>query len=232
MLRWIGSGSIVALLLTVMTLSAVSAAQEATPIVAGCTVAPRTVDDVIAAAESAATPVASPGANADDHHDATPPARGALEPVGPGTPIEIELPEGTPAAAADIVAGRVTLEAFLACLNAGEVLRTLALVTDGYIVQSFGRTGLTEENIAEYVASPQPVPPEQQRQVIAVRDARMLADGRVAALFDLAVIGGEKAGDLRTDFVIFAPTAEGLLIETVRAGLPAADFGPTASPTP
>jgi len=123
---------------------------------------------------------------------------------------------------------RATLEAFLACANEGDVLRTLALVTDGYIVDSFGLAALTEENIAAYVAEPRPVPPEQQREVVAVREARVLPGGRVAALFDLAATGGPVPGEIRTDFVIFAPTADGYAIDAIRAGLPPERFGPDA----
>ena len=200
-------------------------AQNPTP-AAGCTVAPRTVAEVVAAGASAATPVAPfdlPGA-------ATPAPVPAVEPTGPGTPLEIVLPLGEPAPAGATEAMRSTLEAFLACQNAGDVLRTLALVTDDYVVESFGRSALTEENVAAYAAVPRPVPPEYQRAVAAVREARVLPGGRLAALFDLAATGGPAPGEIRTDFVVFAPTADGYAVDAIQAGLPPEEFGPGAQP--
>lgn len=201
------------------------AAQDPTP-VAGCAVAPRTVAEVVAAGAADATPVAVfdlPGA-------ATPSPAPAAEPVGPGTPLEIVLPTGEPAPVEATAAMRSTLEAFLACQNAGDVLRTLALVTDDYVVDSFGRPALTEENVAAYAAEPRPVPPEQQRAVAAVREARVLPGGRLAALFDLAATGGPAPGEIRTDFVVFAPTTDGYAIDAIQAGLPPEEFGPEAQP--
>ncbi len=199
------------------------AAQDPTP-AAGCTVAPRTVAEVVAAGAADATLVAV----VDLPGEATPAP--AAEPVGPGTPLEIVLPTGEPAPVEATAAMRSTLEAFLACQNAGDVLRTLALVTDDYVVDSFGRPALTEENVAAYAAELRPVPTEQQRAVAAVRDARVLPGGRLAALFDLAATGGPAPGEIRTDFVVFAPTTDGYAIDAIQAGLPPEQFGPEAQP--
>jgi len=210
-------------------------AQEATPATVACAVAPRTVAEIVAAGAATVTPVAVfdlPGAATPIPPPApaspapsTPPA---VEPVGPGTPLQIVLPEGEPVSDAAVVGMRTTLEAFLACANEGDVLRTVALVTDDYILDSFGRGALTEANIADYAAAPRPVPVAQQRAVVAVRGARLLPDGRAAALFDLAATGGPVPGEIRTDFVVFAPTPAGYLIDAIQAGLPPETFGPAA----
>jgi hypothetical protein len=220
-------GLVVAAALAAAMVARPVAAQETTPAAAGCEVVPRTVAEIVAAGD-AATPVAVfdlPGA-------ATPASQPvpAAEPAGPGTPLEIELPEGEPAPDETVAGMRATMEAFLACANAGDVLRTLALVTDDYIVDSFGRGALTAENIADYAAEPRPVPTAQQRAVAAVREARVLPGGRVAALVDLAATGGPVPGEVRTDFIVFVPTADGYAIDSIQAGLPPETFGPNAEP--
>lgn len=209
--------------------------------VAGCAVAPRTVGEVVAAAERGrpsapagtpavpVSPAVSPAAPA-----AVPPPSAAtpaasptdVEPAGPGRPLEIVLPAGAPAPPAAVAAMRATMEQYVACATVGDVLRLLALMTDDYIVATFRPAALTEENVAAYAAEPRPVPPEQRRRLVALRQPRLLPDGRLAALVDLAAVAGPVPGAIRTDFVVFAKEDGTLRIDAYTAGLPPERFGP------
>ncbi len=224
------------------------AAAEASPGPVACTVTPRTVADVVAvvnAPRAAGTPI--PDAHGHDHPDnATPPAEDAAtpaapgaasptpvrEPTGPGRPLGIVLPEGDPAAPEDVSAMTAAMEQFVACANAGDSLRQMALVTDDYLRHGFAGAHLTEADVVGFVGTPQPIAPEDQRTVAGVRGARVLPGGFVAALFDLAAVGGPVPGEIRTDFVVFEEQDGRLLVAAYVNGLPPEQFGPEATPLP
>lgn len=150
------------------------AAQDATPPVlpvtpeaAACTVEPRSISYF---EQFVGTPTAE---------QATPvtvatPAAGFIMPAG-----EVADQETVDAVTATIVE-------LGACLNAGDFLRYGALFTDDYFQRAFAEFGpIPEEELAFLAASPEAVPAENRAAILAVLDVRLLADGRVAGLFDV-----------------------------------------------
>lgn len=148
--------------LTVSPLAAV--AQEATPApmrdvpaAAECQVAPRSLDSF----QALATPVA-----------------GAPAPTIPsGTPMP--LPAGEPLDEATLAAVTATAREVIACNNAGERLRVLALFSDDFLRQSFGPLGVFPADLYQRLETPAPAPIEQQVALVEIRDARLLPDGRI-----------------------------------------------------
>ena len=148
------------------------AAQEATP-AAGevldpelCRVEPRPLAYF---EQFLATPGASPAA---------PPAGSPAAATAPAAPGE-----GEPADAATVAAVTETAREVLACLNARDQRRAAALFTDAYFERLFARSGrLPPEELGAFAATPVPAPPSAWTRFIAVREARVLADGRVGAV--------------------------------------------------
>lgn len=99
-----------------------------------------------------------------------------------GTPVATpEPPTGGRLADAAVVAGVTgTASELVACLNAGDLPRVTALMTDRYFRQFFG--GIAEENVATITGTPTPLPANQQGTLVAVEDVRRLDDGRVTAI--------------------------------------------------
>ena len=117
------------------------------------------------------------------------------------TPSETDLPEGEPPTADQVDAVSATFWMMVACLNAGDYPRYLALFTDQGInrfvigigvVMGGTAAQLSDEQLAEMgtsidtalVATPEPLPAEEQAGIKAIRDARVLPDGRVLLLAD------------------------------------------------
>ncbi|MGI9252737.1 MAG: c-type cytochrome, partial [Thermomicrobiales bacterium] len=120
----------------------------------GCTVAPRTLTSI----ESlpAATPAAVPGSA-----DATAEAGGA------------------PVSDAEFAAIRGVVRELVACTNAGDIMRRLALYSDEKVAQAYP-TGPTTA-LERIAGTPFPVLQEERVALLDIKDARKLPDGRVAA---------------------------------------------------
>ena len=116
-----------------------------------CTVAPRTLKDLEAL---------------------------ALTPAPVGTPNVAE-PGGEPADAATRAAITSTAREVVACSNAGDLLRRLALYSDDRLRLDFP-DGPPAPDVS--VTSPRPLPEAQRSALVSVEDIRQLADGRVSAL--------------------------------------------------
>ena len=161
-------------------LPAGTSAQEATPIAARdvpsaseCRVAARPLD----AFQALATPV-------PDQPEPTLPS---------GAPME--LPAGEPLDEATLAAVSTTAREVIACSNAGERLRALALFSDNFLRQSFGQLGVFPPELYQRLATPQPLAVEQQVALVEVRDGRLLPDGRVGLVVvvdDPAAPSGER----------------------------------------
>jgi hypothetical protein len=155
----------------------VARAQDATPVASPvaspfapgpeeCTGDPITLDRLtqlvgtpVAGVESEASPVASP------------------------TPFV--MPEGEAADEATIAAITATIRGYLACLNAGDLARALALYSDQGLRDLFAgaiANGATAEQILDSLGTPQSLPEDQRNLLYGVDDVRVLPDGRVAAL--------------------------------------------------
>jgi hypothetical protein len=125
-----------------------------------CQTAPRSFDELTAIA---ATAVVSPPASR------TP---------GP-------VPEGTPADAETIAGITATVRELVACFNAGEPLRAYALHTDADLARIFAQQGPLTQAGYEALATPEPLSADEQAAILAIRGARLLADGSVGATVTL-----------------------------------------------
>ncbi|HEV2109041.1 MAG TPA: hypothetical protein VGR16_12325, partial [Thermomicrobiales bacterium] len=80
--------------------------------------------------------------------------------------------------------------------------RYFALFTDddiaGSILGEFGESGLPPEEFNAFIsATPQALPAENRAAILAVVDVRVLADGRVAGVFDVYDPFAEPPGPAR-----------------------------------
>ncbi|MDP9368732.1 MAG: hypothetical protein M3Q03_10740 [Chloroflexota bacterium] len=129
-----------------------------------CAVEPRTIENV---QQILGTPAVE---------EATP----AASPVALETPFV--LPQGSSAEADAVDEVTATVRETLACLNAGDTLRYLALHTDTYVARLAVEGVLSQAQLDTFAAPPTPLDPAAQIGLIATEDIRMLADGRIAVL--------------------------------------------------
>ena len=207
---------VVALTATLLAFRAPIAAQDAAPVAlpvtpdpAECRVEPRTIDELHA---QLGTPVPAP-----------PEAPQSMStPVG--GPTAVSLPEGEPADTATVAAITATAVEAYACFNAGDYLRAFALYSDGALLRFAEQAPFTEDIAAFFLATPQAFPEEFRSSVLAVREARVLPDGRVGALVDTDDPTSPPEGT-DVDFVIFVEQGGRYLIDeeiTDLEGSPAA----------
>ncbi len=147
-------------------LPTVAAAQDATPAggeapaPADCQVAPRSLASLQALA---ATPVPT----------AT---------VAPASPTPFAMPAGLLADEATRKAITATIHELVACINAGDLPRALALYSDRLVGRILPNLGPLTETSYNGAATPQPVPTKDRTVLIEFRDILILPDRRVAAL--------------------------------------------------
>jgi hypothetical protein len=97
----------------------------------------------------------------------------------PGVPTLAEIRLGTPASAQTVAAVTLVVREVIAAFNAGSPLRAFVHFSDDH----FRRQGpLSPEEIEVLRAPVRPLPPAEQETVVAVREVRQLADGRVSAI--------------------------------------------------
>jgi hypothetical protein len=176
---------------------------------AACTAAPRPVDDLLGLwFGPTGTPLA--------------PLTGQ-----PPAQSEGELPQGAPADDQTAAAVTATIHEVFACFDAAQYARAFALMTDD-AARQFGpdvsdpaedtpeevRTTLEAQITGTPTANEETVPSEERTVLSEARDTRMLADGRVGAIFKsggFAIFAQfEQRGDrwLLDDFIpIIAPGA-------------------------
>lgn len=206
MARFVGLVVALVLLLAAPTFSA---AQEATPQpppdgltvpdASECDIAPRPVSFF---EQLIATPPALPP-NADQRFSRP------ADDLRPWT-----LPAGNPADAATIEAITATLHEALACLNANDPLRFLANFTDDLVRLFIAIAPLPPEALPALAASPVAMPPDMRLGYLTIHDARVLPDGRVAALLD-DYDPTEPPYGLGTDFAIFKMVGDRWLIDSL-----------------
>ena len=93
------------------------------------------------------------------------------------TPVTAELPEGDIADDATTAEIADVYETMIDCLNRGDYMRVYALYTEDYLLRN-----LNAESLAQLEATPVPVEESTRSKFGGVLDARVLDDGRVAAL--------------------------------------------------
>ncbi len=221
--KMLASASVIASLSIMATLGG-SFAQDATPT---SDISPNPEDCVIANPRTVADLQAIYG---------TPAPAGAGEATSlavMATPEVTELPTGTPADAATVAAVEEWVHVNFACVNAGNYLAGLSMVTEDMIRSSVGEDVYDEDLIAALEASPVPLPEDQQTDLIGVRNVIVLEDGRVGALIDYQAHSGQTEGinGKETDFFIFKQVDGVWLLDDVyqnMEGLYGSDATPAA----
>ncbi|HEU0114987.1 MAG TPA: hypothetical protein VFQ80_09930 [Thermomicrobiales bacterium] len=147
-----------------------------------CTIAPRPIDATLAfwfgpKATPNGTPIGTP--------NATPNATPVATPLPTAPLAAAAIPAGPPVDAATQAAVEATLREVVACGNAGDFTRRLALFTDRFARQLGPPPGVTAEAARAALATPQPIAAAQAASIVAIGQGRQVADGRVAALLTL-----------------------------------------------
>lgn len=152
-------------------------AQESTPVSGPlapapeeCTVAPITVERlnlVISGASATGTPEA------------------VVEASPAASPTAFTMPEGTPADEATYTAVSAAVREYIACINAGDIAKVLALYSDtglSDILAGAIAQGATGEQILASFGTPAPLPPDQVTRLYGIDAIVITPDGRAAAL--------------------------------------------------
>ncbi len=144
--------------------------------------------------------------------------------------VESSLPDGPPATDEELDGISENVRQLVACANARDPLRLVALLTDDFKVALAGAAlGLQGEDPEELTARfPVPITMDDVEDVdqlgmIPIRDARLLRDGRVAAILEPLVDGIDQTVGF---FVTFELVGEQWLIDDVTI------LAPNASGTP
>ena len=110
-----------------------------------------------------------------------------VEIVGRTTPVVEDVsvamvPLGPPADEATVNAVSATVEAFIACINAGDPHRANSHWTENQVVWAAEGAQIPEEVLRDLLEAPPEVrPAEEQLTLLAISSIRVLPDGRVAA---------------------------------------------------
>jgi hypothetical protein len=148
-------------------------------------------------------------------------------------PTLAEVRAGNLAGTQTVAAVTAVVREVIATFNAGLVLRAFASFSDDH----FRRRGaLPADEILALRVPSQPLQPEEQETFLAVRDVRVLSDGRVSAILvtHLSDVGEtrkvliftRKLGQIQIDAVIEAPSPQGAVATVARPD------GDPASPLP
>lgn len=132
-------------------------------------------------------------------------------------PTLAEVRAGRPAGAQTVAAITAVVREVIAAFNAGLVLRAFASFSDNH----FRRRGaLSADEIAALRAPSRPLEPEEQETFVAVREVRVLNDGRVSAILvthvpaigetQKVLIFARKQGQIQIDAVIDVPATSGI----------------------
>lgn len=124
------------------------------------------------------------------------------------TPIDSQLrtraldpAQGEPAGGEVAGAVEAVMREWVACQNAGDLLRSHALMTDELVISRGGLVDTPERARGVLGGEPSPVAPESRASTGSAVDARQFPDGRVGAYF--AVTGLWGPGESLSTFVLF-----------------------------
>jgi hypothetical protein len=124
------------------------------------------------------------------------------------------MPTGEPADPETVAGVTATLHEALACLNANDGLRFLALFSDDMVRLFFALDPMPAEALPQLAATADASPAEQRLGYLAVHDVLLLPDGRVAALGD-SYDPTEPPFGQGTDFAIFVKVGDRWLIDSL-----------------
>lgn len=116
------------------------------------------------------------------------------------------VPTGTAADPATVAAVTATTRELVACFNAGEPLRALGLYTPLARGRLYARQGAFGEDAYAALATPMPADPAERDAILAIRDVRLLPDGRAGATVTIAYA---VVPEPKTFFFVYAPAADG-----------------------
>ncbi|MGI8477483.1 MAG: hypothetical protein ACR2OO_14090 [Thermomicrobiales bacterium] len=109
-------------------------------------------------------------------------------PESAASPTPFAMPAGDAADAQTTAAVTRTVREFIACLNAGDVLRTLSLYSDAYIAAAVGPRGMPQDAYA-VLGRPTPAAEGDKTDLYDIGDVLILPDGRAAVL----VVGDNRS---------------------------------------
>jgi hypothetical protein len=133
---------------------------------------------------------------------ATPPAETTPTVAADASPTAFALPEGDPADETTITAVTETTIQLLACINGRNTLGFYSLISPESVRRQLAAQRATESDLAAVFArTPTPAAVDAWATLLAVREVRVLADGRVAALVDSHFPNEEP--DVQTDLFYF-----------------------------
>jgi hypothetical protein len=160
----------------------VARAQDATPVATSlapapeeCIVEPITAERlnlVFAGADTSGTPEVG-----------APEVVTAASPVA--SPSTFTMPEGTPADEGTFAAVSAAVREYIACINAGDFAKVLALYTDAGLRELLADAiaqGVTGDQVLASFGTPSPLPPDQVTLLYSIDAIVILPDGRAAAL--------------------------------------------------
>ena len=182
-----------------------------TPDPADCTAEPVTIEELLGLI--GATPI--PGTPSPEMYE---------ERVA--TPAAFTLPEGEPADEETVAAVTASLYEALACLNTGNFLIGFAFFSDDFQRRDLQEFPITEADVAFLEATPQALPADMHASLLAVREARVLEDGRVGALVE--TIFPDEAPGPQVDFIFFVQEDGRWLLDEIIEDLET-QYPPTAA---
>jgi hypothetical protein len=107
------------------------------------------------------------------------------------SPTPVTAPDGEPADDDTAAAVEETITQLTACLNAGDLLSTLALYSDGFIQNAFSQLEITQEIYDEQLAVVEPRAEGEQVLLFSFGDVVITDDGRAAVV----VVGDDLANE-------------------------------------
>jgi hypothetical protein len=142
-----------------------------------------------------------------------------VEAATPEPAAELPNLEGQPVERAVADAVTATIAMSVACINANDPLRALALFTDAYLARRFTADG--GDDLGHFLAAitrePAQAAPEDQLSLEAVANIRLLSDGRVATAVTTA---NAEQRFVDTVILAFDAVSERWLIDEVILGEP------------
>ena len=169
-----------------------------------CRVAPRSPETIVSV-------LTTPAAESGTAETNVPPAGGQSTVAS-----EDELPTGEPAAAASAEAAEDVVREFTACFNARDLFRLFSLVSDDFLRALAAEVGVpaADEELATAAAmQPTPVSESDRQVILAIRDARVLPDGRLGVVLVGDWMNDEEAPS--STFVILVQTPDRWLVDAV-----------------